>query len=434
MRSWKFWLLAALPSTLLIAAVISMVLLKRHQDALRTEIVNRLAAITAAGEPVTTQDLARLYPDPPKNLDIVILLNRSLALIHLVDNQPMPIGADDLPAPISPLAPETRAKLEQIVQSNNAALAELPAQLPNDVRAPNNFSQGFTNSFSLTHFSWLMELLIQDSLLHIENNESEAAVFDIVTCLRMSHSLQNTLLMHSLNTYGERMCSGAIERLLALQQLNEQQLIKLSRALPAIDSIRQQTKNIIYVSRCLEIWNFQSFQSALAQMGKQRLLWTSFRETFDISPFPRVDMINYLDLIDRLLGIVHLSPRARLKECLELRKLGKSSPFPWLRWEEIFELDDITETRLRLTRIALMIERHRLKKHGETPSSLDDLLPDLSPESLQDPFGESSAMFKYQKLPVGYLIYSVGKDGKDQHGTLSTEKTSSDDLVFWVPR
>ncbi|MGN6385053.1 MAG: hypothetical protein ACTHMT_02320, partial [Verrucomicrobiota bacterium] len=328
MRSWKFWV--ALPSTLLIAVVISTVLLKRHQDALKTELANRLAAITAAGEPVTTQDLARLYPDPPKNLDILHLLKRSLALVHLVNNQPMPIGADDVPAPISLLVPETRAKLEQIIQSNNAALEKLPSQLPNDVRAPNNFSQGFTNSFSLTHFSWLMELLIQDSLLHIENNESEAAVFDVVTCLRMSHSLQNTLIMHGLNTYGERMCSDAIERLIAMQQLNEQQLVKLSRALPATDSIRQQTKNVIYVSRCLEIWNFQTFQSAFAQMGKQRVLWTSYREIFDISPFRRVDMIEYLGLIDGLLSIVHLSPRARLKECLDLRELGKSSPFPWL--------------------------------------------------------------------------------------------------------
>jgi len=70
-------------------------------------------------------------------------------------------------------------------------------------------------------------------------------------------------------------------------------------------------------------------------------------------------------------------------------------------------------TSVRLSRTALAVERFRLR-HGLLPVSLTVLVPDDLPEVPTDPF--DGKPLKYRRLDQGYVVYSVGPDGRDDGG------------------
>jgi hypothetical protein len=82
--------------------------------------------------------------------------------------------------------------------------------------------------------------------------------------------------------------------------------------------------------------------------------------------------------------------------------------------------------RLRAARTAVAIERYRLAQKGELPHSLDELAPKYLDAVPSDPFDEGQ--LRYKKLVKGYVVYSVGEDGKDDGGD---EKK---DIAFTVER
>jgi hypothetical protein len=90
--------------------------------------------------------------------------------------------------------------------------------------------------------------------------------------------------------------------------------------------------------------------------------------------------------------------------------------------------------RLGTARIALAIERYRLAQGG-LPDSLGDLIPTSLDAVPTDPF--DGQPLRYKKLANGYVVYSVGENGKDDGGdeTIS-ERTNwkPKDITFTVER
>lgn len=75
-----------------------------------------------------------------------------------------------------------------------------------------------------------------------------------------------------------------------------------------------------------------------------------------------------------------------------------------------------TERRLLVTAIAL---RRFERAHARLPSQLDELLPEFLPSMPADPM--SGQPIKYRLRPDGgYLLYSVGEDGQDDGGDLTS--------------
>jgi type II secretory pathway pseudopilin PulG len=70
--------------------------------------------------------------------------------------------------------------------------------------------------------------------------------------------------------------------------------------------------------------------------------------------------------------------------------------------------------RLRLAQAALAIERFRLA-NGRLPKELNELIPSFLPVVPTDPF--DGAQLRYKQRPKGYVVYSVGADGRDDDGT-----------------
>jgi len=70
--------------------------------------------------------------------------------------------------------------------------------------------------------------------------------------------------------------------------------------------------------------------------------------------------------------------------------------------------------RLRVAQAALAVERFRLA-NGRLPKELNELIPSFLPVVPTDPF--DGARLRYKLRPKGYVVYSVGADGRDDDGT-----------------
>jgi hypothetical protein len=75
---------------------------------------------------------------------------------------------------------------------------------------------------------------------------------------------------------------------------------------------------------------------------------------------------------------------------------------------------DVTRTaRIECVRAALAVERHRLAK-GALPETLADCAPGFLENVPADPF--TGRELRYERLRSGFVVYSVGEDGRDDGG------------------
>jgi hypothetical protein len=98
------------------------------------------------------------------------------------------------------------------------------------------------------------------------------------------------------------------------------------------------------------------------------------------------------------------------------------------------ESDATAEARLRIALLALGCKLHR-QKTGTWPGALTDLtaaMPEHFKELPTDPF--SGKALVYKKTPGGCLIYSIGRNRKDDGGIPWDSKTSVGDVPFELNR
>jgi hypothetical protein len=92
--------------------------------------------------------------------------------------------------------------------------------------------------------------------------------------------------------------------------------------------------------------------------------------------------------------------------------------------------------QVQTAQTALAVERYRLAQ-GKLPERLDQLVPQFLSVVPDDPF--NGQPLRYKLLEIGYVIYSVGKDGEDNGGlerpanAKSSDKTPYD-ITFTVER
>lgn len=87
-----------------------------------------------------------------------------------------------------------------------------------------------------------------------------------------------------------------------------------------------------------------------------------------------------------------------------------------------------------LERAAIAIETYHAE-HGAYPTSWDELVPDLSPEPVPDPWSDVDAPLQLRVPnwdPTSIVLYSVGPDGRDDGGRVYAPETGLGDLVYIV--
>ena len=88
------------------------------------------------------------------------------------------------------------------------------------------------------------------------------------------------------------------------------------------------------------------------------------------------------------------------------------------------------EAHFQLARLSLALAAYQAQQ-GEYPARLEGLTPRILKDLPKDPF--SGAAFCYQRQPKGYLVYSVGWNGKDDGGRDKDADPPGDDIAVRVP-
>jgi hypothetical protein len=103
--------------------------------------------------------------------------------------------------------------------------------------------------------------------------------------------------------------------------------------------------------------------------------------------------------------------------------------------DTLLELDAQNFARLRVAQTVVALERYRLKNERQLPLKLSELFPRFLHFAPLDPF--DGYPLRYTNLPEGYIVYSIGKDLKDNGGTpwkYGQASTSPYDIVVRVDR
>jgi hypothetical protein len=141
------------------------------------------------------------------------------------------------------------------------------------------------------------------------------------------------------------------------------------------------------------------------------------------------DALYFYDALGRGVSAAKMSPRQQLAESAKLsREVDETldkSPYTHIiggmlmpAFGRVLTEEAASGARLSVARTALGVEEWRLK-HGSWPDSLEQLVPDFLDAVPDDPFSESP--IRYAKTATGVVVYSVGKDSKDDGGISEEE-------------
>jgi hypothetical protein len=156
-----------------------------------------------------------------------------------------------------------------------------------------------------------------------------------------------------------------------------------------------------------------------------------------------LEAINYLNLMDTYIRTTELLPYQRQDTADAVAaELGAKSKFRVLPGEFFARFGLLstqypqTVGRLRTAEVSLAVQRYRLAT-GSLPDSLAELVPNYFGAIPQDPFDGND--LRYMKLDVGFVVYSVGEDAKDDGGVqVSPQEIGllipATDLTFIVQR
>jgi type II secretory pathway pseudopilin PulG len=426
-------------------------LLKRNIDgALQAE----LEAVRAEGLPVTFAELDKWYVSPPASENAATVLQEAFALYakpaprprfgrqeEAIGRSRLPIIGSPKSPPVSePLSDDTKASIAEVLAQNEAALKLLhKGASMTACRYPIDLTQGF--EVRLPHLNKLREganLLSLEMLLRAENGQSELAVESACSCFGLAGSLVNEPVVISQLTRFNCQTTAAwnLGRVLTKVTLTDEQLTRLESALTQAENMEGLTR--AYVNdRCKVLFGYDLARKETPESVRlwptlEELRQLSWRDAYYFHAFRMEDRrratsglfeLEVLTSLELRTACIRASQRPfpeqiPLAKRLESQELNVSSflMMPAATRAMLHQAKCVAS--LRVARAALAIERYRLAN-----ARLPDTLPDSAP---LDPF--TGQPLRYKKLAKGYVVYSIGEDGKDDGGD---EKK---DITFTVER
>ena len=262
--------------------------------------------------------------------------------------------------------------------------------------------------------------------------------------VRLSRSLENepALISRLVELACLNITIQGLEQILARGIFTEEQLSSLQQTIGEAESATAYRRPLVG-ERSMAIAAFQASpggnvarnleQSGAGQTGATMKYWKSpgFQQDFDFM----------LDYFSNLLAITDLPfPQSldtptdvKVETAKEKNFMLSSMLLPALT--NVYIKAAEAAARIRVAQSALAVERFRLKHANALPGSLSELSPTFLETVLADPF--DGQPLRYQKLPTrGYVIYSIGKDRKDDQGAAKAAdgQGSAPDITFTVQR
>jgi hypothetical protein len=435
----------------------------------------KLAEIRAAGYPVTPEELDQWYPQVPDDKNAALVLKNAFQYYVSLDKdmEYLPVcGIAETPIRNEPLSLKMKASIRNYLELNKRAFPFLHegAALP-ESRFPIDLSQGI--NVLLTHLGNVRKgakLLYLDALQNAVEGRSEPASRDIVTMAGVAGSLSKEpiLISQLVRIACLSLICESTEQILNRTTFTDSELTKMATVLESAVKNDGLFRALIG-ERCTG-YEFYRHPEAFNTSSRDGSSFST-PTTIDLKFFKRIigrsseiigvsfyknsgmlvdDYCSYLDYMSEYINVYRSPLPGRIKNACEIERKMRSvrsgimKYFP-LRlffvlipaFPRAFIFDARCQASLDATRTAMAIERYRLAKEM-LPDSLKELVPAYLKTIPIDPFDPDGKTLRYAKLKKGYVVYSIGEDGKDNSGTEKDAKgkrySEGTDVTFIVER
>ena len=417
-----------------------------YRRALVLRVAARLDAVREAGSPATLEELGAwydehkggenaadtylkafsLFADPPDAEEGVLF-----GLFFRIGEPPYG----------EPLADETKATVAQHLARSKEALALLHRGAAVErCHFPLDFSQGINYTpRHLIHIREGCQLLSFEAVLSADDGDSQKAAQAVFACLRLAGSLSDepVLISYLCQIADNCIACETLEDVLNRTDLSDAHLRRITKVLSEADD-PDRTFHAIMGERCLIVDFFERrFYNDPALGVAQEIppfYVLSGREDRELA-FCLDVLRDYLEALREPIPKRVRSVQAIDRQVDEARNsLGYVMPEPLLKatvhyWRRYFA----NRARLRTALAAVAVERYRLV-NGELPDKLRHLVPQYLDAVPVDPF--DGKLLRYRKLKKGFIVYSIGKNLKDDAG--SEDQLGGDigtaDMIFRIER
>jgi hypothetical protein len=454
------WLPLSIIGAFILAPILIFVIWRIH---ISGKVDRQLEEVAKRGYPTTMAELEQKYYAP-------IPSNQNLALYYqqLYQNSSFSNSLKGLDGLLSTNQAAGRAQLfserfekmrAEFLSKNRDLLDALHKVQPGtNGRYPLKFEMGYAVPLPhLRRLSESVQLLSLTAVSHAQTGGSTQTMEDLNAIFRICQSFADEpfLISHLVRIKFHRNLTWCLERVLSRQALSTDQLAELEEAFRKEEN-PQGMERAMVAERCTGAQLFQSSPSGFAEIAgnaedqnadesdgahksKTALGW----QLMKVSGFTGRDFSYYLNILEQEVAIARLPFPDRLAASEQLHKniptetrkhiyLFSGLLLPALDKAQSKAAIDSAHLNLALT--ALSIERFRLANGDKLPDQLTNLVPAYLNSVPKDPFDGSP--LRYKKLERGYLIYSIGKDGKDDGGVEAPPKkpNAPADIPFRVER
>ncbi len=447
-RYWWIWATAAV--TIVLGAWFAWFRLS-----LARQVEARLAAIRDARWPASLAEFSQWNtPVPPaENAALKILEAASAVAVNsAVVNQ-----VQSLDRQVA-LTPEQRLSFTRILSNNAVALRLVhQASTLSRSRYPIDWSNNLVFGFSgLNQAHQLMPLLKAEAVMLSDSGDPAGAIESIIVLFRLAHTLSEEpfLAAQWIRHWNQGTTCSTLERLLNQHALRAADLQRLQELAVRAQGEPDFTR-VLAGQRALDADAFNAplnrFLQRWASPGwnlrgpQQVSLIGLVSALLHASGITEKDFLFYLEAMEQWMTVSRLAYPEKLARTKALEKrvqeqLAARPLFVYSR--QLFASRLVLETTraerlasLRAAQTALAVEQYRREHEGGLPDKLDELVPKFLEVIPKDPF--DGQPLRYKRLEVGYAVYSVGADQKDDGAVLQStgkRRPSARDIAFIVER
>jgi hypothetical protein len=426
-----------------------------YRESGRRRVEAEIAAIRRAGKPVTWEELNLWYVEPPPGQNAAGLYIEAFAQIAIPELKPtnLPvIGLAKLPELADPIPAEMKAAIAECLQTNAAALKLLhqAASDLRDCRYPVDLTKGFATVFPhLAKARAAARILQLEAVLSAEEGQPETAHRAPKTGLAVGLSLRQepdliarlvTIAINGLMVSGLEQCVNRVA-------FTDAQLADLMSALADAES-GSGMAHALTGERALGSGWFEKIRTGkvspheLATDIEPQAPVKVLSRLYSASGLAEREEVHYLQMLSDFIAAARcpLSERVSAAKSVDNRIEGLPRLYVFCRMllpalETAVEKDTLGLVQLEVARTALAVQRYRLAQ-GKLPAALGDLVPAYLAAVPVDAF--DGLPIRYKLLPSGFVVYSVGRDGKDDGGRVADAEGNrlkpGTDITFTVAR
>ena len=389
-----------------------------------SEVQARLDALRAKGEPVTLADLTP-EPIPPEENAATIYRQAFAAYVDRDERVSAALGR-----PFQERSVEDMLVLRAWVDENRRALS-LVRQASKMERCQ-FVDRHIGLDQDIAYLSELRELsfLLGESIwLHLVDAEPEEALEECLLRLRLAEHLgQGRLLIHALVEHAlVALAQRSLQEVLASPEVGRLNLEPVHRAVARLgqadrfrDVLRGERVMMLDASNrspeLVGLLKTRPFGRAWIEEEKLRLL-EGFRRLLALAEQPWYESEKERKELDA--WIEHFQEEAPRGLFVSLLMPGITGALCVQPRREAYRLE---------MALGIELEMHR-RRTGSFPQALIDLRLSHLKELPVDPF--TGEPFRYERKDGGYLLYSVGRNGKDDGGKYDRDQ-GFDDIVWAV--